>query len=115
LRVRPGGSVSLRLYWRARRKPQHSYTAFVHLVDPSGRLVAQSDGLPQEGRLPTEFWLPGELIIDEHRLATPADTRPGEYRLHVGWYRLDTGQRLSVEEAPGGRGEFLDLGSYRLP
>lgn len=114
-RIQSGDGLSVRLYWRSRWKPQHSYTAFVHLVDPLGRLIAQSDGLPQDGLLPTDFWLPGELVVDERRLAVPASARPGEFRLQVGWYRPETGQRLSMKESPGLESDFLDLGSFHLP
>src|SRR6185437_8756861 len=44
------GAVSITLHWRAFGAPAHAYTAFVHLLDASGKLVAQHDGPPLAGR-----------------------------------------------------------------
>lgn len=98
----PGGPVALRLYWRADRRPGDSYTLFVHLVDQSGRVASQSDGLPRDGALPTHFWLPGEQVVEERLLEPAGPLSPGEYRVLVGWYRAETGQRLSLLGEPSG-------------
>ncbi|HEV2066059.1 MAG TPA: hypothetical protein VGR08_04425, partial [Thermomicrobiales bacterium] len=60
LRLPSGQPLDLRLYWRAEEPAGVSYTVFVQLLDQSGRLVAQHDGLPQHGVRPTTDWQPGE-------------------------------------------------------
>ncbi len=67
-----------------------SYTGFVHLLDQDGRIVAQDDQVPQQGRRPTNTWLSGEVVEDNYELRLPADLAPGRYRLVVGLYDANT-------------------------
>ena len=83
----PGRSLELRLRWRADRPPAPAYTVVVHLVDASGRLVAQHDGPPVNGLHPTGGWAAGEEVDDRRGVPLPGDLRPGEYRLKLGLYR----------------------------
>jgi hypothetical protein len=41
----------------------------------------------------------GETIKDVHQLPLPADLPAGEYRLNIGLYLLETGERLFVVDA----------------
>jgi 4-amino-4-deoxy-L-arabinose transferase-like glycosyltransferase len=88
-----GVPLEVILYWHALQTPAYNYHAFVHLLDASGDIVVQHDGVPGEGRLPTLGWTPGEYLADRHVLRVPADLPPGEYRLVVGLYRPITWQR----------------------
>jgi hypothetical protein len=90
----PGGTLPVTLTWSARATPDADYTSFVHLLDPSGRIVAQSDGQP--GVYPTSLWTPREVERDSHPIALPPTLLPGSYRLEVGLYRRDTMARLST-------------------
>lgn len=89
----PGSPVEVTLYWHALGTPAHHYQAFVHLLDAGGNIVAQHDGVPGRGRLPTLGWLPGEYLVDRHVLTLPAGLPMGEYRLAAGLYRPITWQR----------------------
>ena len=85
----------LQLIWQADAETAVSYRVFVHLLDETGQLVAQSDGEPANWSRPTTGWLPGEIILDEHNL--PLENVPsGSYQLHIGLYDPDTGIRLSL-------------------
>lgn len=94
--LRPGESVELTLTWQATAPVAESYTEFVHLVGPDGRVVAQEDAPPLAGARPTDGWAVGETIVDRHRLRLPADAPAGEYLAEVGLYRPQNGERLSV-------------------
>jgi len=101
--------LDVTLYWRAARTVMEDYTVFVQLLDQDGRLVAQHDGQPLYGYLPTGSWSPGEVIPDRHPLLLPLpqDLPSGRYRLVAGMYVLDTLERLPVYPgdgtgAPGG-------------
>jgi 4-amino-4-deoxy-L-arabinose transferase-like glycosyltransferase len=99
----PGSSWEVTLYWHALATPADDYHAFVHLLDAGGEIVAQHDGVPGEGRLPTLGWLPDEYLADRHLLQLPAGLPSGEYRLTVGLYEPVTWQRPSepiVLDAP---------------
>ena len=97
--------LCLRLYWTAAVTPTEDYTVFVQLLSPDGRLVAQSDSQPALGRLPTSFWDPNEIVLDDHELRIDRDLSSGRYRLIAGMYLLATGQRLPVE----GGGDHITL------
>ncbi|MCB0008669.1 MAG: hypothetical protein KDE04_19525, partial [Anaerolineales bacterium] len=64
--------VTLDLVWRGRAEIPERYRVFVHLVGPSGEIVAQSDGEPAGWLRPTTGWTPGEFISDRHVLTVPA-------------------------------------------
>ncbi len=106
----PGDTLEVTLYWKALAETELSYTVFVHLVDGTGRVVAQHDGIPGDGTLPTEIWVPGEFIEDVHVIPIPRELRPGTYTLLVGLYRRDTMERLPL----GSGGDALRLVSLRV-
>jgi len=92
----PGGVLPVTLYWRAGAETGVPYWAFLHLVDGSGRIVAQHDSPPAGGTLPTDIWVTGEVVADRHEIALPPDLAPGSYTLRVGLYRPDSFERLPV-------------------
>lgn len=101
----------VRLVWKALRRVSLDYTVFVHLMDAEGNLVAQADSPPLEGHYPTSLWRVGEMIQDIHVIALPANAPPGVYTLQVGWYLLESGERLPVDEA---NTDYVTLGPVFL-
>jgi hypothetical protein len=97
----PGDAVPLRLYWRAVSLLDQDYTVFVHLLDSTGKLIAQADSQPRSGAYPTSAWLAGDVIQDEHTLSLPADLAPGDYTLSVGLYQAPDGPRLPLQSSAG--------------
>ncbi|HXF64575.1 MAG TPA: DUF2079 domain-containing protein [Caldilineaceae bacterium] len=102
----PGGSLPFTLHWRARGPAPRDYTVFVHLVDGQGQKLAQLDWQPHDhaGRLPMSAWVPGRPVVDSQTLALPAELAPGSYRLIVGLYYWEDGERPPVrgaQPAPG--------------
>ncbi len=101
------GPCTLSLVWRVEQTPETGYHVFVHVVDDqvvdeTGTIVAQSDGVPGAWERPSTGWLPGEYIIDPHVLMLPETGGP--WRLRVGLYDPATGERLETAE-----GEFLTI------
>ena len=94
--VANGESTKLTLYWQSREKPTNNYKIFVHLVTDGDIRAAQHDSEPQNGAAPTSTWMPGQVVIDEHSLTISPDAPPGAYRLLVGLYDGNTGQRLRL-------------------
>jgi len=92
----PGNYFRLLLYWEALTQMSESYTFFVHLVDDSGHIWAQADGLPVNGMYPTWAWLKGEIVEDERLIPLEATVAPGKYHVAIGIYELDTLSRLEV-------------------
>jgi hypothetical protein len=94
--IRPGGTLCVELDWQSMGVPSGDYTAFVHLVNDQGQLVAQSDLTPQGGFAPTSSWKADSPISDRHGLILPDDLPPGDYTLHAGLYRSDNQSPVPV-------------------
>ncbi|MFP4395492.1 MAG: hypothetical protein ACLFTI_09530 [Anaerolineales bacterium] len=84
--IAPGASVQATLAWQALDEMEESYHVFLHLRDEAGRMVAQHDGIPAGWTRPTPGWAPGEVVVEERRIALPREMAPGAYTLHAGWY-----------------------------
>jgi hypothetical protein len=91
-----GGTLCVELDWRALKKPDGDYTVFVHLVDPSGQVIAQTDMQPQGSFAPTSRWKADSTLSDKHGLILPANLPAGEYTMRVGLYRSDDQTPLRV-------------------
>jgi hypothetical protein len=96
-------TLTLTVTWQAVALPQQAvapvdadYTVFVHLLDREGEKVAQRDSQPCDGGCPTSSWQPGQIFLDRHNLDLPADAAPGPYRLAVGLYLVESGDRAAV-------------------
>jgi hypothetical protein len=96
-------TLSLTLTWQAVEPLTDDYTVFVHVLTEDDSKVAQTDTRPCAGECPTDSWRPGELVVDRYQLnlapgveEQPADLPSGPYRLAVGLYLLDTGDRATV-------------------
>ena len=92
----------LALYWQAERVPEVDYTVFVHLIDAQGNLVGQHDGPPRDGAYPISWWLPGEIVVDQHTVSL-SEPRSGPARLLVGMYDPATLIRLPARDGAGQR------------
>ncbi|HEX2172520.1 MAG TPA: hypothetical protein VHL09_08750, partial [Dehalococcoidia bacterium] len=88
------GPLTVTLHWAAGASPDRDYTAFVHLVDSAGGIVAQHDGPPAAGRWPTSLWRDGDRIADARPIALPANRRAEVAGLRVGLYNPENGERL---------------------
>jgi len=97
----PGAPVELTIIWQAAQAMEHDYTLFVQLLAPDGTLKGQIDVWPRDGTLPTSQWSEGERIEDRYLVHLDADAPPGSYQLAVGWYLLETMERLPVLDAEG--------------
>ena len=104
----PGDVIPLTLFWRADDTPVERYKVFVHLLNASGALVAQTDAEPGGGFALTSLWQPGERLIDRYGVLVPPESPPEEYRLLVGMYGF-SGERLPVTLNGQPAGDTLPL------
>jgi hypothetical protein len=100
-RVAPGQQLPITLYWQATEATGDRLKVFVHLLDPQGNIVAQSDAEPGDGTYPTSSWLPGEYLADKHLLTVPEDARPGPASVVIGLYDPHTRQRVPWVDSAG--------------
>ena len=96
--LRPGEHLRLTLYWQAISPMEISYTVFVHVIDDTGHIWAQHDGIPGEGGAPTTGWVTDEVVEDHHLIQIGQDLPPGEYEVEIGMYDAATGVRLPAED-----------------
>jgi hypothetical protein len=108
--VRPPTTLTVELVWRAQTEMENSYRVFLHLLQPDGNLLTQSDGEPAGWTRPTTGWAPGEVIIDERVLEIPVDAPPGEYRLITGLYDPGTWDRLTLADGA----TTIQIGTLRI-
>jgi hypothetical protein len=92
------GQSNLTLYWQLMSPLAMDYTTFVHIRNEADELVAQKDQPPLAGTYPTGLWDVGEIIVDEIVVSLPANLPAGEYRIIVGMYDFETGQRLNIPD-----------------
>ncbi|MCS6849272.1 MAG: hypothetical protein RMN52_16335 [Anaerolineae bacterium] len=86
--ARPGETVTATLTYEMIQPTDRRGTAFVHLLDADGRLVAQDDHAPLNGEYPTDLWDAGECVRESFRLTIPPDAR-GTLRAATGFYTAD--------------------------
>lgn len=99
--LKVGSPANLTLYWQAVSPIALDFTVFIQLVDANNTILAQGDGKPQDGFYTTNFWQPGEQVIDRHTFTLPATLPPGSYELVLGFYEAETGNRLQILDEAG--------------
>jgi len=106
----PGQTVTITLYWQARRPLTQNYRSYVKIMERTGgRAVAQSDH-EHPGGIPTSRWLTAFYIRDVHTLTLPADLSPQAYRVVVGLYPPG-GPPLRRTDQSGPDAEFIVAGT----
>jgi hypothetical protein len=95
---RPGDNIHLTLFWQCLEEMEQSYTVFTHFIDEKQNIWGQKDNPPVDGFYPTTKWEVGEIVRDQYDLVIPSDAPSGEYRLNVGMYLAETGERLNVSK-----------------
>ncbi len=95
--LRHGATVRVHTIWQALRPVDYDYTVFVHAVDETGKTWAQEDSKPQEGKLPTLKWQPGQVISDTYTIQINVDGPSEGYHLEFGLYVEATGHRALTE------------------
>ena len=107
--IRPEDTLELTLYWHTLTELGEDYTVFTHLLGESYNLASgsflwgQKDSMPLDGSYPTSRWLENEVVVDSYAIAVQPDAPPGLYRIEVGMYLLETGQRIPVFDEQGQR------------
>ncbi len=108
--VDAGRPVRLSLRWQTAQPVDADYSLFVHIISPSGQIVAQRDKPLVKDGAGTRAWPPGETMMDAADLYVPEDTPPGGYQILAGLYRPDTGRRLAREDGS----DAISLGSLEV-
>ncbi|HHX42879.1 MAG TPA: hypothetical protein GX714_02660, partial [Chloroflexi bacterium] len=103
----PGETITLDLYWSVDAKLDRNYTVFTHLLGEAhnprtqGPVWGQHDAQPADGGYPTTQWLVGDVLVDRHVLPIDGEAPAGSYRIEVGLYTVEDGNRLEVRGPHG--------------
>jgi hypothetical protein len=89
-------TLAITLTWQAVDRVADDYTVFVHVLSEGDRKAAQVDSRPCNGDCPTTSWQPGEIIVDPVQASLAPDAPPGPYRLAIGLYLVESGERAAV-------------------
>ncbi len=106
-------TLRVTLYWFVRQRSE-PITAFVHVLDENGRVVAQHDGPIAGGYTPVARWLPGLLIPDAHPIRLPKNLPPGTYRLKAGLYRPGYADQPLRPQGVSAADPRVDLGTIEV-
>ena len=101
--VTAGSPLAMTLYWNSDAPAENYWSVFVHVVAPDGSLTAQHDKIPYDGLYPPDRWWPGQIIDDFYLIQIPPEAPAGDFRLAVGMYDWQTGERLALWTPDGRR------------
>jgi hypothetical protein len=100
-----GQDLHVTLTWQATAPIDRQINTSFRLVDSDGTVVAQRDGPPAHGIIPTNLFFATPLP-DSKTLALPADLPAGSYQLQVVAYAVDTVTPV---------GDPLTIGTVEIP
>ena len=89
------GKLHLTLWWQALADGQTDLTLFTHVLNADGKLLAQSDGVPNAGLSPTQFWRTGDVIRDEREIAV---AQQSGLSLALGFYDSASKERVAASQ-----------------
>ena len=99
--VKRDQAIVLLLYWRGLKPIESDYNVAVHLLDSSGKVIAQSDQAPRRGQTSTSAWAPGVLVVDAIQAPIAHDIPLGAYRLEIALHEATTRARVAIVDARG--------------
>lgn len=114
--VHPGETMRVRLTFVGSRPVTKDYTISLNLTGQRGVLLAQHDGTPALGAIPTLKWIRGITVYDEHELAIPPNAA-GSATLQLTVYDAFTIKPLPVLDerlARLGQGTKIALGTVAI-
>ncbi len=85
------------LYWHCLRPMEQNYRVWLKLVNGVYHVWGEEDNIPVGGRFPTNIWIEGTVLRDEHELEILPGTPPGLYHIEVGLYDPQSHENLKPE------------------
>jgi len=108
------GKFTLKLYFHVKDRMPPGYRIFVHGDGCANRF--NGDHAPLDGKLPTQFWSPGDYITDPYEVQVPLMTTPScLYQIFMGLYLGDTRLKLTPgSAAEAGNSNGVPLGVIQV-
>ncbi len=114
--LQPGEKLPVTLYWEAVQPFGANYSVFLHLVNEDDLVIAQREGYPGMGLLPTRWLEPGRRWAEQRIIPIPETAyTPDTLTFTVGMYDFTTGERLAAVDRAGREiGDHVRFGQVRL-
>jgi hypothetical protein len=106
-----GRTFKITMYYLVKAPIGGAYKVFIHFDGPGNRF--NGDHVPLEGKFPTNYWVPGYYIIDEHDMEPDRSTTvPGWYQIYTGFWLGD--QRLKAISGNNDGENRVKIGAVRV-
>lgn len=106
-RASVGQVIGVDLTWLADAPIEEPRHVFLHLIDSTGKVWAQSDGPPINWLRPFSTFVAGQSVVDRRAMLVTSDIPPGRYSVTVGLYNPDTQTRVRLVDGAPGAEEYL--------
>ena len=106
--IERGHDFTVTLYYKVKQPLPAAYKVFLHFDGAGTRF--NGDHVPLEGRFPTNYWVPGFYVIDEHKMTADRAMAPaGTYTIYSGFWLGE--QRLKAISGPQDGDQRVRLGT----
>jgi hypothetical protein len=112
--VKPGGNVTVTLYWRPLRPLQKDYRSLGMIARVGDQGLLNQDDRPNPGKTPTHAWRADQYVIDQHTISVPAQAPPMVYQVQVALYDPKTLAHLQQSGITGWQGEQVILAQIHV-
>lgn len=96
-----GDEMVITYFFRVLKRVPSSQKIFLHVDFPGNRI--NGDHYPNDGEFPTNYWLPGDVVKDVHKLTIDSYSSPGIYTLNMGFFLGSRRMKVEPREAHDGR------------
>lgn len=105
-----GEEIELVMYFRVLKRVPSNQKLFVHIDTQGNRL--HGDHYPLGGDFQTNYWLPGDIVRDSHKISVENYTKQGQYGIGMGFYKGS--DRMKVVPASAHKGDRVMLGELMV-
>lgn len=110
-KVRLGTKFKISLYFKVLSRMPAGYKIFIHFDQPAHRF--HGDHEPLDGKLPTQYWFPGDYIEDPYVVETSQLTgSSGPYTIYMGFWRGES--RIKVIKGPNDGVNRVRIGTLNV-
>jgi hypothetical protein len=88
--------LGITLHWYTRANVAADYMLFIHVLDPAGARIGQTDVPPAGGGEPTSAWQPGGYVSATLRVPLTVSQLPPSFWIAIGLYDPQSGARLAL-------------------
>jgi hypothetical protein len=98
--------IEISLWWSASqpldiKETLPQWNVFIHVGAAGQPLIGQSDMPPARGYVPLQWWQPGRVVIDRHRIQLTEPFQPERHEVRIGFFDPASLERAAVVTAAG--------------